>query len=85
MAEPGGPGSRRPKRTVISPAASPAEKKAYDIQQKRSWREQNVALNLEGEIVCSEHIASRLIVRCGRYAEEKPCKVVPGRSVRCYG
>jgi hypothetical protein len=57
MAEPSGAGSTRTRRTVISPAASPAEKKAYDIQQRRSWREQNVALNLEGEIVCSEHIA----------------------------
>jgi hypothetical protein len=76
MAEPGGPGSRRPKRTVISPAASPAEKKAYDIQQRRSWREQTVALNQEGEIVWGEHIASPLIVRCRRFAQEKPREVV---------
>ena len=76
MAEHGPQGSRRPRRAVISPAASPAEKAVYQNKQRQSWREQTVALNQEGEIVWGEHIASPLIVRCRRFAQEKPREVV---------
>lgn len=68
MEEATDPGSRRPRRALLSTNASPADKKVYAAAQRLDWRAENVRLNLEGEIVLEYLMADALIVRCRRKA-----------------
>ena len=52
MASPSKKAAERPKRAVLSPTASPAERIAYEQRSKAAWRESGQFSALTGAFDC---------------------------------